>query len=442
MRVVVGVVVAFLAIVAVSAGAFAQNLLSWEDRTDFAGGTDLGRDVTVTGRTMIMAGNASETGGGVNTVVRAHDVRSGDVLWTDYTPAQSGVLTGVFVTSASDMAFAASYMTEPLCAFCTDIFVRAYDAATGLTLWQDVFDKGRDDLPQGIAASSRVVVVVGYGGNSVTPPITAIDFIVRAYDPATGAILWEDLVDNGPFIDDAARAVAIEGNRVFVAGTTAAIGSFSEELILRAYEATTGELVWELRRPDAFPVAVSVDADLVSVAGGAGLQSPSLFLGSYDVTDGHQRWEDTSGSGVFFDVKTRARRLVAVGQTDFSSAIVRVYDRATGAVRWKDITNPAPGFNEFYGSVGVSNKAIYVAGRIAAGPFGNRDFLVRAYDLRTGALLLDDPSHSSAESAAAAIAVYRNRVFAVGYTSETSNTDFLSRAYNVKHLEAPGWRTD
>jgi hypothetical protein len=438
MRGVVGVV-ALLAIVAVPARAFPQNLLLWEAQADFAGGTDLGRDVTVTGRTMIMAGNASETGGGVNTVVRAHDMRSGDVLWTDQIPAQSGVLTNVFVTSAGDMAFAASYATSPSCSFCTDIFVRAYDATTGLTLWQDFFDKGRDDLPQGIAASSRVVVVVGYGGNSVTPPITALDFIVRAYDPATGATLWEDLVDNGPFIDDAAWAVAIDGNRVVVAGTTA-IGSFSSELILRTYDVATGELVWELRRPNAFPAAVSVDAGVVLVAGGAEFQS--LFLGAYDVTDGHQHWEDTSGSGVFFDVETRGRRLAAVGLTDIGSAIVRVYDTATGAVRWEDITTPAPGSFEFYGSVGMSNKAIYVAGGIAAGPFGDRDFLVRAYDLRTGALLLDDGSHTSAESAAATIAVDQNRVFAVGYTSETSNADFLSRAYNVKDLEAPGRRTD
>jgi outer membrane protein assembly factor BamB len=223
-----------------------------------------------------------------------------------------------------------------------------------------------------------------------------------------------------------------------VAGTTGSV----RELILRAYDAATGELLWELRRPNASPAALSVDAGLVFVAGGA--EYPSVFLGAYDVTDGHLRWEDTSDVGFFFDVKARGRRLAAVGLTGTGTAIVRVYDAATGAVRWEDIRSPAPGLFEFYGTVDVSNKAIYVAGFIGEDePFGKRDFLVRAYDLRTGALLFDDRSHSSFGSSAAAIAVDRHRVFAVGYTvSETSNFDSLSRAYNVKDIEAPGRRDE
>ena len=426
MRVVVGVV-ALLTVVAAPARAFAQNLLIWEDQVDFAGSIDLGRDVTVAGRTMIMAGVAADPAGGADIVVRAHDVRSGAVLWTDHTPEQSGQLAGVFVTSAGDMAFAAGYMTSAQCSFCTDIFVRAYDATTGLTLWQDSFDRGRDDFPRGIAASSRVVVV-----------ITVLDSIVRAYDPTTGAFLWEDRV----VIDAAARAnaVAIDGDRVFVAVETLSVPG----LILRAYDAATGELVWELRRPTAVAAALSVDAGLVFVAGVADPFLPSAFLGAFDATDGHLRWEDTSDLvGNFSDVKTRRRQLVAVGHTG-TGALVRVYDAATGVVRWEDVRPLAPGLVEIYGSVDVSNKAIYVAGT-AGESFGNRDFLVRAFDLRNGALLLDDRSHSSGRfgSFAAAIAVDQNRVFAVGSTfSETSSEDFLTRAYNVKDIEAPGRRSE
>ena len=96
--------------------------------------------------------------------------------------------------------------------------MRAYKSDNGRVAWTEIWNRGRDDLPQAIADSSAAVVVVGYGANTSNAPISALDFLVRAYDPATGAILWEDRVDKGFFVDDAAWAVTIDGSHVFVAG--------------------------------------------------------------------------------------------------------------------------------------------------------------------------------------------------------------------------------
>src|SRR5205085_11385473 len=97
-----------------------------------------------------------------------------------------------------------------------DIVVNAYDAADGTLLWTDTWDAGRDDTPQAIAAGPSAVIVVGYGGNS---PGHLLAFLVRAYDPETGAILWEDRVERSG-LDVAARTVTMANNRVIVAGTT------------------------------------------------------------------------------------------------------------------------------------------------------------------------------------------------------------------------------
>jgi len=73
------------------------------------------------------------------------------------------------------------------------------------------------------------------------------DFLVRTYDANTGTLLWTDLVDVAGG-DDAARAVALDDARVFVAGV-GVDGSGTGLLILRAYIANTGTLAWENRPP-------------------------------------------------------------------------------------------------------------------------------------------------------------------------------------------------
>src|SRR5262249_46993087 len=102
-----------------------------------------------------------------------------------------GLATDVFLASVGSAVYFAGYKpgTTPNT---TDIFVRAYDIATGHVLWDNLFDKGRDDLPQALDANVNAVVVAGYGGNTGG---SFLDFIVRAYDPVTGAILWDEQLD-------------------------------------------------------------------------------------------------------------------------------------------------------------------------------------------------------------------------------------------------------
>jgi hypothetical protein len=63
--------------------------------------------------------------------------------------------------------------------------------------------------------------------------------------------------------------------------------------------------------------------------------------------------------------------------------------------------------------------------------------MLRAYDLKSGLLLLDDRSHRGDRSWAADIALRGKRVFVVGATNVRGlpSSDFLVRAYDAKAIK-------
>jgi hypothetical protein len=112
-----------------------------------------------------------------------------------------------------------------------DFLVRAYQANTGALLWEDQVDKAGDaDRAFALAVGEGQMFAAGFGTNAAGNQ----DFLVRAYDPKSGALLWEDQIDKaGGF--DGVNALAVEGGRLFAAGFgTNAAGNF--DVLIRAYE--------------------------------------------------------------------------------------------------------------------------------------------------------------------------------------------------------------
>ena len=99
-----------------------------------------------------------------------------------------------------------------------DWLIRAYDAKTGALLWQNEFDgaEGNDGVIE-LAVRRRAVIVAGYSTNAVSPT-SSTDWLVRAYDIKTGDLLWEDLFDMAGDSQQAST-LAVKGRAVFVAGT-------------------------------------------------------------------------------------------------------------------------------------------------------------------------------------------------------------------------------
>jgi len=408
---------------------FAQSALLWERQKDFSGGFDLLRSVATVGNAAVTAGNASVVGG-LDLAVQNYS-SEGDLRWADQTPLMAGINTNVFTAAVGGLAFLASY--NSVVPNDSDVVVSGYNAITGKVLWRKSFSKGRDDLPQGLAASPSAVVVVGYGGNTSTPPITALNALIRAYDPVTGDTLWEDQVDKGDSIEDIAWTVCIEGDRVLVAGTTNALG-LDRNMILRAYRARTGALLWEVQKTGVSPTAITARLDRVFVAGSNNLSN--IYMAAFNARTGRLIWQDASMPGLFRDVQIHNQLLVGVGSS-LSGSLVRTYDEMNGKVVWQHVTKPEPGFQQSLSAVALSADVAYVTG-VSGKDFAYTEFLVRAYDVSKGNILFEERSHRNAGSGSAGldVAVSATRVYAVGWASDAGSADFLIRAYDRERIDS------
>jgi PQQ-like domain len=407
--------------------AFGQSPLLWERQRDVSGAADVLQSVSTIGNTAVTAGNASVTGG-LDLSVQNYSA-NGDLRWADQTPLASNINTRVFTASAGINSFVAGY--KSIIPDNSDIFVRGYNTITGNVLWSDFIDKGTNDLPQGLAASPSAVVVVGYGGNTSSPN-TGLNALIRAYNPETGRVLWENVIDKGDKIDDIAWAVCIDGDEVFVAGTSNVIGE-TRNMIVRGYNASTGQLLWEIRRPGISPTAITARLGRLFVAGST---NSNIFLAAFKQSNGRLIWEDTRLAGSLVDVQVEDHRVVAVG-TSSRGSLVRVYQSANGRVIWQHRSTPDLGFQEYLSAVDLGNDVVYVTGTFSS-DFSYSEFLVRAYDLSNGDILLDDKSHRSGGSFGSSgsdIAISPTIVYAVGAASDRGASDFLIRAYDRRAIE-------
>jgi len=400
--------------------------LVWETVVDPSGGIDLIRAITLTRRAAVVIGNASNTAEGIDDFVvqslgRAH----GETRWTDSVPEAPSILTGVQIASAQGRLFAAGYSSGSPTG--TDIVVRGYDAATGRLLWNNVWNTGRDDTPQAIVANAAVVVVVGYGAD-VTPS-HALNFIVRAYDASSGTVLWEDHIDR-PDLESEAWTVTITKNRIYVAGNT--VLAERRDLLVRAYNALSGALIWEMTRASTTPTSVKAVDGRVFVAG---LSSTHSYIGAFDAKHGNVLWEDegTESSGNFRELAVQGQRVVAVGFAQ-STVLLRAYDVDSGILQW-DARQAAPDHVRGLGmTVALNDRAVYIGGQTAGignNPFASNLF-VRGFDAETGTFLWEDLSNNTKGNANAVDMVLgKNRLF-VAATVLNTTEDFVIRAYDIR----------
>ena len=415
------VVPVLLSVLCLSTAARAQQLI-WETVVDPSGGYDLIRAITLTRHAVVVVGNASNSAEGIDDfVVQSLRRANGAVRWTDHVPEAPSILTGVQVASAQGRLFASGYSSGAPAE--TDIVVRGYEAATGRLLWNSVWDTGRDDTPQAIAANAAVVVVVGYGADAT--PGHAVNFIVRAYDASNGTVLWEDHVDR-PDLESEAWTVAITGNRVYVAGNTV-LGD-RRDLLVRAYNASSGTLAWEMTRASTSPTSVKAAGGRVFVAG---VSSTHSYIGAFDAKRGGLLWEDegTDSSGNFRDLAVQGQRIAAVGFSQ-STVLLRAYDVESGILEW-DARQAAPDHVKGSGmTVALNDRAVYIGGQV--GSFFVSNLFVRGFDAEHGTLLWEDFSTNTTGSANAVDMVLgKNRLFVAAQVVNATQ-DFSIRAYDIR----------
>jgi hypothetical protein len=115
--------------------------------------------------------------------------------------------------------------------------------------------------------------------------------------------------------------------------------------------------------------------------------------------------------------------------------MVRVFYVPNGVVLWQHITTPGPGFQDLLSAIALSDDVVYATGT-SGQDFVSAEFVVRAYNLRNGKILLEDKSHrSTSGSSGFDIAVGSRQVYAVGGISDRGSADFLIRAYDRGAIE-------
>jgi hypothetical protein len=172
--------------------------------------------------------------------VRAYDAETGAILWSEEragNPPNAGV-GGLVATRQT--VYASGYIRTPL----SDgmWLVRALDARSGVLIWEDEFEQaGTWSLADGIVYRAHQVYVVGQvegtGG-------TNFNYLLRAYDGTSGSLLWEDALGT-PGTDEGADVVTTAAGRVFVAGhVQSPAGDY--DIIVRAY--ATNRHWYQVRR--------------------------------------------------------------------------------------------------------------------------------------------------------------------------------------------------
>jgi hypothetical protein len=133
-----------------------------------------------------------------------------------------------------------SLLTVALLTCCTALAANANaESAPGTLLSQDRFPAGEDPIAQ-VAVDGTRVFVAGKGPNT---PGAGTGWLVRAYGPKTGAVLWHDVVTGFSGIENKANTVVAKGDLVFTGGFTSATVS-TDSALIRTYDARTGALRW------------------------------------------------------------------------------------------------------------------------------------------------------------------------------------------------------
>lgn len=171
-----------------------SGAVRWEDR---GGG---GGAVAIRGSVVLVGGGAT---------VRAYDLRSGTLRWSHVDAAED--VAAVALSSAyavvAGLRRTGDDPEDP-----TDLLVRAHDLRTGRVVWTDTYDGGDRDTANAVAVEGRVVVIAGSVRRQYDAPI------VRAYDVVDGTVLWTDLPATADY-DTRALDVAVHSGTAVVAAT-------------------------------------------------------------------------------------------------------------------------------------------------------------------------------------------------------------------------------
>jgi hypothetical protein len=343
--------------------------LLWLD-TQGTAHDDHAEELTVAGATVAVAGIKRVSAMETRFWVRAYDAKTGVFLFED------DALAGFALSLASlgSRIFATGFAGG-------GFFTRAYSARTGELLWEDP----RNLL--GVATD----VAVGRGRVFAVGSNTS-GFQVRAYDATSGAVQW---TQPHQFAFDTANAIAASRSRVFAVGSSMP-GPLHSDGAIHARNAASGSFLWDdlvdyANHSDHF-VDVTVARGAVVVAGDAGTPfATKFYLRAYADDDAEEvlwDFDDLPAGGAATAITSKGSRVYAAGWIENLSGdtdvYVRTVDARTGNLLWEESFDLA-GDDDAASSVAVVGKSLLVGGYGVNGQDGE-DLVLLSYDARKGGL--------------------------------------------------------
>jgi outer membrane protein assembly factor BamB len=189
---------------------------------------------------------SSGTSSGVSMYVQAHDRKTGTQLWEHIIPdASIGPTFTVPLAVAGKWLVVGGAAQTPNPSFPWDYRVTTLDIGTGALVWTDQVHRQAGGLSAGLAFGAGKLFAYGWDCD-----VTVFNCHgdVRAYDPRTGTLQWEDRF-TGPggdiIIPLPTPAFAVHGDQVFLG--TALLNLKGDEYVwtVRSYNGHTGALRWQ-----------------------------------------------------------------------------------------------------------------------------------------------------------------------------------------------------
>jgi glucose dehydrogenase len=424
------------------------SALAWEDHVDL-GPFEQAFSAAAQDDQVFVAGFTSAPSGARDFLVRAYDVHTGALRWRSQVKKGSDDFASGVVTDGQSVFVSGNALIS---GHGYDWVLRAYDANTGALLWENLFDlAGQDDFCRGtaIAVEKDKLFLGGY----VTNAQGNLDWMVRAYDTSSGALVWQDQRDVGG-LSDGVRALTVKDGRLFVTGW--GFTADAERALVRAYDSDSGALLWEKDTLGAadlggetFGVAIGALGTRVyaAVSVGTAADGQHAVVQAFDETSGDLLWQDPIDKGGEVDflnaLAVHDGRVYAVGYggpgclfgvspPSNCDSLIRTYDAATGALLWERVSDFGR-LDDVTWVVAADKGVVYTASMAASHSGWYGQWIVQAREGSTGALRWESLGGAN-ESPVYNMVVHQDRLVVPGRAVNpvTDNWDWIVRAYDLR----------
>ena len=366
--------------------------LLWQSVLGVVVDVDPRGQMAAAGGRVVIVGTTQAASGASIFVVQARDSRSGTILWTDRTNA-----TASSVVMDDHRVVAAGTTTDSTGA--THVILRAFHAKTGTLLWKD----RRRDSGTSLALDGHRLVVAGTVDNDTK-------LLLRAYHVKTGAVEWEHRAPPIGFTSvnvGRSRGITLRGKKGFVTALVAPLlpGGVGSACYVRAFDSRRGTVLWEqVAAPSVqcAPTDVASDGRSVILGATGGIVTDNLLVHAWEADDGAPLWQYRTFAGSSFDNEltavdvSRGQGIIAAWDNSAPATtpglkeafIIRSFDLRTGAIRWEDVLFLDQAGIQLWHALGldVERGRVFAAGL----DIDRGTWFVRAYHVEDGALIWNE----------------------------------------------------